>query len=257
MSVFSGYARYYDIIYKDKDYASECERVLALINNCCDGTIEGILELGCGTAGHGLYLAKKGYRVTGVDISANMLEVARHKKDMAQADNLTLLQGDIRGLDLRERFDAVISMFAVIGYQNTNEDIMGLLRSVNRHLKAGGSFIFDCWYGPAVLNIKPNDRIARFDNAEGFKVFRYAKPSMEYNSNTVRVEYHLIAMKDGLLIDEVNETHRVRYFFIPELEFMLKQAGLRPLGFYDFNDILKPPSQDTWNMLCITIKEQD
>ena len=67
MAVFYSYAQYYDLLYREKDYPGEVDYVDALIKKYAVNDARTILDLGCGTGGHAILLARKGYRVTGVD----------------------------------------------------------------------------------------------------------------------------------------------------------------------------------------------
>jgi len=67
-TVFSDYARYYDLLYHDKDYASDAEYVAGLIHKFHPAA-SSILELGSGTGKHALLLARKGFEVHGVELS--------------------------------------------------------------------------------------------------------------------------------------------------------------------------------------------
>ncbi|MDP3028836.1 MAG: class I SAM-dependent methyltransferase [Deltaproteobacteria bacterium] len=75
-TVFSNYARYYDLLYRDKDYAAEAEYVAGLIRKF-HPSAESILELGSGTGKHALLLARKGFEVHGVELSEEMINIAR------------------------------------------------------------------------------------------------------------------------------------------------------------------------------------
>jgi SAM-dependent methyltransferase len=88
------------------------------------------------------------------------------------------LQGDLRSLKLDRNFDAVLMMFAVLGYQLTNEDVLAALKTVRNHLKPGGLLICDVWYGPAVLAIRPGDKIRTIPTADG-KVIRLASGNLD------------------------------------------------------------------------------
>ncbi len=79
MSVFGKeYSTAYDSLYHDKDYEKECEFIEDVLSKSSI-KVRRILDLGCGTGGHALLLAKKGYAVVGVDRSAEMLEFARQR----------------------------------------------------------------------------------------------------------------------------------------------------------------------------------
>ncbi|MBK7972225.1 MAG: methyltransferase domain-containing protein [Deltaproteobacteria bacterium] len=151
------YAALYDELYADKDYAAECRYLERLFARFGARRVRSVLSLGCGTGGHDLILARKGLRVTGVDRSPGMLAAYRAKAAAAGivAD---VVHGDVRSVRLERRFDAVISMFAVIGYQVGDADLAGALATAAAHLAPCGLFVFDVWYGPAVLADPPRDR---------------------------------------------------------------------------------------------------
>ena len=77
--------------------------------------IKTILDMGCGTGGHALLLAERGYGVTGIDMSESMLSIAKEKARKANI-SVDLFEGDIREFNTAKKFDAIISMFAVMGY---------------------------------------------------------------------------------------------------------------------------------------------
>ena len=74
-----GYADQYDLLYSDKDYEAECDLLEEVFRRYGTGPVQTILDLGCGTGSHALLLARRGYQVTGVDRSQEMLAQARQK----------------------------------------------------------------------------------------------------------------------------------------------------------------------------------
>lgn len=156
--IFQQYAQFYDELYQDKDYHQECRFIRQVLETYGDGEVTSILDLGCGTGSHALILADIGYQVTGVDLAEDMLEMAK-RKAREQVKKINFQQGDIRYLELDQSFDAGLAMFTVLGYQITNQDVDNAIRSVRKHLNPGGLFICDVWFGPAVLAIKPAERV--------------------------------------------------------------------------------------------------
>lgn len=246
MSVFNEYARYYDLLYRDKDYAGETDYVHRLIQFSCPDA-RTVLNLGCGSGRHDRCLTDKGYMVTGVDFSEEMLSVARN----SAGDNSALdyWHGDVRSIRLEKTFDVVISLFHVMSYQQANHDLKAAFTSACCHLKPGGTFIFDCWYGPGVLTDRPAMRLKELED-EKIKVTRIAQPVMHPNENLVDVNY-LVFIRDKLSgdIQEVRETHKMRYLFLPEIHQMLADSGFelliseewltgKPLGFTSWNAVL-------------------
>lgn len=236
MKIFSSYAHYYDLLYCNKDYQAEADFVHNLLQKYASKT-KTILELGCGTGIHAVSLAKKGYNIRGIDISKDMLKQANKRcsripKNISK--RLSFSHGDIRKVRLEQRYDAVIGLFHVISYQTTNSDLISTFDTVSKHLKPGGTFIFDCWYGPAVLTKRPEVRIKRIEN-EQIRVVRIAEPVMHYNENVVDVNYQVfIKNKKTEVIEELKEKHRMRYFFKPELNLFLKKKDMQILHFREW-----------------------
>ncbi|MFC2046631.1 class I SAM-dependent DNA methyltransferase [Chloroflexota bacterium] len=124
------YADQYDLLYADKDYEAECDLLVQVFQRYGNGPIRTILDLGCGTGNHAFPLAKRGYQVTGVDRSVDMLAQAERKANetpvVAGYHHPAFHQGDVRKLDWGQQFDAVLVMFTVLGYQLTNDHVLSV-----------------------------------------------------------------------------------------------------------------------------------
>jgi len=231
MMVFGNYARYYDLLYRDKDYEAEANYIHDLIQRHAPKS-NSILELGCGTGRHAALLAQKGYAIHGVDMSESMLaEAEQRRTQLAQevSERLSFSLGDIRKVRVERTFDVVASLFHVISYQTTNEDLAAAFATARAHLKPGGLFVFDCWYGPAVLTDRPEVRAKKLED-EKIQVTRIAVPEIYPNENRVDVNYQLfIRDKVTREVEEVQESHNMRYLFSPEVAKLLSDNGMKPV----------------------------
>lgn len=230
MSVFEAYSQYYDLLYRDKNYAAEADYVHRLIERERPGS-QSLLDLGCGTGRHDFLLAEHGYRVTGVDMSADMLKVANAERAKRLAAGGAappdFAQGDVRTLRLGARFDAVVSLFHVMSYQTSNDDLLAAFTTLREHVAPGGVVLFDAWYGPTVLTDRPVVRVKRL-HGDGFDVTRVAEPVLHPNENVVDVNYQIsILERSTQRVQELEETHRMRYLFVPEVRQLLASVGLR------------------------------
>ncbi|MCP2731568.1 class I SAM-dependent DNA methyltransferase [Limnofasciculus baicalensis] len=252
MTVFANYANYYDLLYRDKDYKAEANFIDELIQNH-DPDTKSILELGCGTAIHAAILAELGYEVYGVDLSAEMLEKAKQRVSTLNpkvAAKLKFSQGDIRNVRVDQKFDTVISLFHVFSYQTTNQDLQAAFATAKAHLNPGGLLIFDTWYGPAVLSQRPAVRVKRLED-EKIQVTRIADPVMYPNENLVDVNYQVfIRDKASGSVDEVQETHKMRYLFKQEIDLIAQEMGLecKASGEWLTN---KEAGFDTWGVYFV------
>lgn len=235
MSVFGDYARYYNLLYKDKDYSKESGFVLERLN-ACKCRPKTLLDLGCGTGKHALEVARQGIAVTGVDMSQTMLvmggeEIERVGDFSAQGLTLPcLLSGDARTVRLGKVFDAVTSLFHVMSYQNTEEDALAELETARQHLQPGGVFLFDFWYGPGVLTDPPTEREKIMED-DTLLVRRHAKPVHRTSDNVVEVHYS-IELTDKItgVQSDLKEMHSMRYWFMPELRYLAKHCGFSVVG---------------------------
>jgi hypothetical protein len=100
-----------------------------------------------------------------------------------------------------------------------------MFANVRRHLVSGGLFIFDFWHGPGVLADPPVARVRRMED-ESIRVIRISEPVHRAEQCIVEVNYE-VQIEDipGKTRESFRETHRMRYFFLPELELMLSRAG--------------------------------
>lgn len=245
------YADSYDLIYRDKDYAAESTLIESIFRKY-NNTVRSVLDLGCGTGNHAFPLAQRGYEVIGVDRSTDMLDRAQRKLMNAGLDGkLIFQQADIGAVNLERTFDVALMMFAVLGYQLDNSEVLSALKAARRHLCVGGLFIFDVWYGPAVLHQRPSQRFKVFPGEEGEQILRATSGELDINRQLCNVYYHVWRLKEGRLTGETEETHSVRYFFPLELNLLLECTGFAPIRSGAFPDFDKESDETTWNVLVV------
>ena len=141
-------------------------------------------------------------------------------------------------------------MFAVLGYQHTNEEVLDALATARAHLDAGGLFAFDVWYGPAVLIERPSDRI-QVVHAGPRQILRSASGTLNVRAHQCTVDYCVWTIEDDRILSQVSESHVMRYFFPLELEHLLASAGFSLVRLGSFPDFQVDASESTWNVLVI------
>jgi len=244
--VFKDYSNYYDALYSDKEYKAEVDFIRHLVSL---ESSQQILDLGCGTGGHDIPLAKRGYAVTGVDRSDGMLAIAKEKAAQAGV-KVELVLDDLRAVRLGKLFDVAISMFAVMSYQVTNDDFFKALQTARTHLNQGGLFVFDAWFGPAVLAQRPEERVKEIAAGEE-RIIRMARPELDVLKNVVTVNYTVLRLKGDRLLDETHEAHLMRYFFPPEVAWMAQGAGFEVVKSCPFMEADRQPSEKDWNVTWV------
>lgn len=248
-SVFGqDYADAYDSLYGDKDYEQECDLVEQLMGQYSTKPIHSVLDLGCGTGSHAIPLAKRGHKVAGVDVAEAMLTRARSK--VGPGVDISFHLGDVRTVRLNQTFDAALMMFAVLGYQHENEDILAALKTARSHLHDDGVFVFDVWYGPAVLNLRPSDRVKVIPVGDG-RLIRAASGELDVQRNLCKVSYHLWHLVGDRLVNETEETHLMRYFFAQDLQLFCALSGLKLVHLSAFPSLDQTPDEQSWNIFGV------
>ena len=256
MKNFEDYAYYYNAFYGDKDYAGEAKMVDKLIRKYGCTFIPSqeicLLNIGCGTGKHDFELSKRGYRVKGIDISDNMISIAQKTYGKGGGE-LSFEVGDFHTYRGDVKHDAVISLFHVVSYQTSNEDVLDAFHTANQNLKDRGLFLFDLWYGPGVMNELPENRIKQVEDERNILI-RYASPIFHWNENIIDVNYDVIVIsKITHEASHIKETHRMRFFFKPEIENMLRQSGFKLLSCLDCNT-LKETNSKSWTAYFVARK---
>lgn len=255
MKAFSKYSQFYDSLYKSKDYKSEVDFIDEVIKKYLITKGNDILSLGCGTCSHDILLANKGYNITGVDQSESMLAIAREKiKENNLGKKISLIKSDVSTMKLEKKFDVAMAMFNVIGYQTTNDNINGTISSTYNSLKKDGLFFFDCWYAPAVMKEKPTDRIREIVQGST-KTIRLTQSVLNTNTDTIDISFHVMEIKDNKVENDVHETHSMRYWSLPEIQYMLDNHGFDLIRACKYMELDSSANDDEWNMFVIAKKK--
>ena len=245
--VFEAYGRYYDLIYRDKDYNREAAYVDTLLRNY--GILgKDILELGCGTGRHARRLSALGYQILGLERSRHMVDAAE------QTDSFQCVVGDACTARLGRTFSAVLALFHVVSYQVSNASLRALFERAAEHLQRGGLFVFDVWYSPAVYASRPETRLKTVGDAK-IRVNRIAEPKVYANENRVDVHYTVLVedLQTGQLAN-IQEVHPMRHFSLPELELMADLWGFDKLGAEEFLTG-KKLGEETWGA-CLVFRKK-
>ena len=245
-NVFQEYSKYYDLIYGEKDTLAEAEYVIELLNRF--GVSGGhLLEFGSGTGRHARLLSSRGFEVHGIEQSAQMLQMCMPKH------GCIFEQGDIASIKTGKVYDAVLSLFHVVSYQQTNAKLNEVFSNAARHLGPDGLFVFDVWFSPAVLTLKPSVRIKKI-TSDDLEVVRVAEPLSQVENNIVEVNYTVfVRARDEATYSSFTEAHTMRHFSIPELKLFAEINGFSLLCAEEWVT-RRAPSSETWGV-CIVCKK--
>ncbi len=189
-----------------------------------------ILDLGCGTGSMTNLMAARGYEMIGVDLSEDMLAVAREKAKMASLDVVYLNQ-DMTELDLYGTIDAVISCGDALNYILDEEDLLAAFKRVNLFLNPGGLFVFD-------MNTvhKFKETLGNRTYAENHDDYAYIWENYYYEDEGINeYEVNIFVKNEQGTYDKSTEIHHERGYEPENIEALLKEAGMELQGIYHDN----------------------
>ncbi len=179
-------------------------------------------DLGCGRGRHAIPLARRGYEVTGVDLSDKMLRLARTRseKDGIRVD---WVREDMRSFCRPGAFDACLSLFTSFGFFSDREN-QKVLDNVGRSLKPGGRLLLDLR--------NAGKGLSRLDDLDETREIASGtlRMSMRYDRETRRARAeHVLTRRDGI---RISSTFDVRIYSGDELSGMIRSAGMRVTGIF-------------------------
>jgi SAM-dependent methyltransferase len=236
MSHYGPYARFYDLDYVDFD--ADLHMVQQFAARCGSP----ILELGCGTGRLLVPLAREGYRLTGVDVSSEMLQIAR-KKIAAQglATQVTLLNQDFRELDLDGTFNLAFSVINSFLHVTTAEAQLAALMRMYQHLNPGGLLLLDLFNPDLDRLLDARGQVVldktMTDPDSGHRLLKFRTQTVEPGRQLLHTTYFVDEVDAQGSVQRFLFPFTVRYLFRGELELLLRQAGFRVEAIYGSYDL--------------------
>jgi SAM-dependent methyltransferase len=182
-----------------------------------------VVELGCGTGSFTMVMAKKGYDIMGIDLSPEMLDIARRKSSKAGLD-IMFLEQDMRELDLYCTTGTVVSVCDSINYLLEDEDVVETFKLVNNFLFPKGIFIFDFNTLHKYRDVIGDATIA--ENREDCSFIWENYYHEEEHINEYDVTIFAKCDKDDELFRRSVETHYQRGYTLEEMKGFVAAAGL-------------------------------
>lgn len=240
-------APFYDSVNSHIDYNSWADFIEKIFQKEMKQKPELVLDLGCGTGRMTVELSRRGYDMTGIDYSTEMLGIARDAADDEGQDILWLCQ-DMREFELYGTVDAAVCCLDCINHLESEEDLQKCFSLVHNYLIPDGIFVFDInakhkfenYYGNNTYVMEENDVFCVWEN--------------EYDKNEEICDFYIT------LFEQVNggkyvrheETQRERMFTLEKVKKSLKKCNLEFIGAYDDFDF--NPGDDSSDRIYIVAK---
>ncbi len=196
----------YELVYHERD-EEEAEELIDLLERVVAPTPGAtMLDVGCGRGRHPRTLARRGYQVTGLDLSERVLAQARRQAE-EEGLSIRFLQGDMRAPLCTACFDGVVNLFTAFGYFDEERDHLRAVEAMATPLKAGGWLFQDFLNAPQVQStLVPEDVIVQdgveigqrrwIEEGRINKEITFYDADSHHNSATFRESVRLLTLDD-------------------------------------------------------------
>jgi SAM-dependent methyltransferase len=204
-------------------------------------TSGNLLDLCCGNGRVSIYMAKKGFKATGVDISRAFLEDARRKAEEHKVSNMvTFLEGDVRDLKqvvgaVSQRFDVVVNAWTSIGYSSQEDDLSIFTQARELSNKEAVLLISETMHSDYIsLKFAPTS----FTEVDNILLLEYRKYDPTTSESRTTWAFYNRREENFEFIDRIEFVTHV--YSVSELSSLLRKAGWEPLAFYGSLSTLQP-----------------
>lgn len=249
MNQYKDFAFVYDELMNEVDYDGWVDYIENIIKNE-ETQVKNILELACGTGNLTIPLTKKNYDIAGIDISEEMLSVAREKGE-EEGVELVLLQQDIAELDFDiPNLDCILCACDGFNYITYDEDLENVFAKSHELLKKDGLFIFDISSYYKLSTILGNNMYGENREDIAYMWQNY----FDEEDNLVEMELaFFIRDEEDERFDRFEETHLQRAYKEEEIISILKKVGFNKIKTYgDFT--FESPKNDSERIFFVCKK---
>ena len=216
-ALYKELAKYYDLIYSFKDYKKEAARIRKLVSKYKRSEGRELLDVACGT-GHHLSYLKEDFSCTGVDISKEILDVAKKN-----AKGVAFKEADMTTLDLGKEFDVITCLFSSIGYVKTYKNLRKTIRNFSKHLKKGGVVLIEPWH-TKLTYIPSSPHMETYDGKD-IKIARLNVSELIGSLSVMDMHYLIAERAKG--VKHFVDRHELGLFEVDETLRIMKEAGLQ------------------------------
>lgn len=197
-----------------------------------------LLELGCGTGILGITLKERGYSISGLDLSEDMLSLA-HNRQQEEKVFFPLIQRDMKDLSELPNYEGIICYSDALCYMDNEEELLKVFKEVYAHLTSDGYFLFDVH---SLYQMNAFLETSFHAETDGI-VFMWDSYEGEY-PHSVEHELTFFVEKDNSVYERFEEVHKERTYAIDTYLNLLKKAGFSHVEVTaDFGESVKEDSK--------------
>lgn len=246
MDAYRGFAGIYDLLMDDFDYPAWADYYMELLAKE-DVQPKVLCDCACGTGSMTVQFARRGLKVTGVDISREMLEVAAEKARQSGVMAQFVCQ-DMARLQLPRPVDAVVCACDGVNYLTTDKRLRAFFDAVHATLRPGGAFAFDISSPHKLKNVLGNC----FFGEERDEAAYIWQNTLE--EDIVHMDLTFFIREDGDLYRRVTENHRQRAHEIENITALLSESGFSRICVYGDRNF-DAPKEDEMRIHFCAVRE--
>jgi SAM-dependent methyltransferase len=238
------YAQCYDSIHIGKEYEKEASSIICLLEkNGINLQKLRVLDFGAGTGMHAKALKT-------LDISVEAYEPSTFMAERA-TENCASLKVYTKYSEIEHRYQLVLSLFDVLSYQATKQDLNRYLKEISNLLTSDGYFLFDSWHTPGVLLDPPTIREKQFEH-NGEQWMRTVTPLTTGLDDVFDLKIELSSATDSTV--HYSSKHKLKSYSIQEIEKALTLNGFEIINFGDTTNWDTSYNETNWRFWILARK---
>lgn len=218
---YTKFAKYYDLTHHFRNYEQHAEFLDLSIRKYFPAA-HHILDIACGTGNHAIFMAKRGYNVVGLDLSQEMLDIAKHKIKNTDMQ-IEFIFCDMRDLKFNSEFDVAYCLGLSFMELKTYDEINYCLNSIRRAIKPNGLFIFDVSNGWKMLSVETKKEFAKDETT---KVIWLSSGHIDKLRRMMHLD-NTFVIQDNNKTEIESGVEELRIFFPDELQMLVTNANFK------------------------------
>jgi len=215
--LYKDLAKYYDLIYSEKNYEKEALIIKELISRYKKSDGVSLLDVACGT-GHHIKLLKDEYFCTGLDINEGILQIAREN-----VEDVEFIQADMTSFNLGRKFDVITCLFSSIGYVKTYQNLSKTMKNFYLHMRKGAVLLIEPWFTKEVYS----EGFPFMTTYDGDNVKIARLNISERCGNISIMDMHYLIAEKNLGVKHYVERHELGLFEADKTLEIMEEAGFQ------------------------------